>query len=135
MANFYGQARTNYFLVKNADAFLEEMQKYPVEIIKEVKNGQTLYGFMDADDNGGGNIDYYTDEEGNYLTTDWAEVFKQHLADDWVAIIVSSGAEKYRYIAGHATAYNNKGEEVHLDLSDIYNLANQIGSQFTLAEY
>ena len=135
MANYYGQTRTNYFFVKDADAFLAETAKYPVEVITQVKDGKTLYGFMDADSNGGGDIDNYTNEEGEYLEVDWVEFFKRHLADGWVAVIVSSGAEKYRYISGLAHAYNSKGEFVGLDLSDIYTLANHLGDNITTAEY
>lgn len=136
MANFYGQARTNYFKVKDEDAFLEELGKYPVQIIKEEKDGETLYGFLDDDSNGGGTIDYYVDERGEYLEVEWREFFMKHLADDWVAVIMESGSEKYRYISGHATAFNNKGEAIHLDLSDIYALATEkLGEKITLAEY
>lgn len=135
MANYYGQTRSNYFFVKDADAFLEEMKKFPVEIIKEEKNGMTLYGFLDADSNGGGSVDFYADEDGEYIEVDWSDFFARHLADGWVAVIVSSGNEKYRYISGHAVAYNNKGEEIHLDLSDIYTIANHLGDNITRAEY
>lgn len=136
MANFYGQARTNYFKVKDEDAFLEELGKYPVQIIKEEKDGEILYGFLDDDSNGGGAIDYYEDENGEYLEVEWAEFFKRHLEDNWVAVIIESGSEKYRYISGHATAFNNKGEAIHLDLSDIYALATEkLGEKITLAEY
>ena len=137
MANFYGQTRSNYFAVKDPEAFKQELSKYPVEIITQEKDGVTLYGFLDNDPNGGGQIDYYYDEEAGDNSEDisWGEFFKRHLEDDWVAIIVSSGAEKYRYLLGHATAYNNKGEETHLDLSDIITLSSHLGSKTTVAEY
>jgi hypothetical protein len=137
MANFYGQTRSNYFAVKNAEAFTQELSKYPVEIITQEKDGVTLYGFLDNDPDGSGQIDYYYDEEAmdNSEDISWSEFFKRHLEDDWVAIIVSSGAEKYRYISGYATAYNNKGEAVHLDLTDIITLSSHLGSKTTVAEY
>lgn len=135
MANYYGQTRSNYFAVKNADVFLEEMKKFPVEIIKEEKNGMTLYGFLDADSNGGGSVDYYADADGEYIEVDWEDFFARHLADGWVAIIMSSGAEKYRYISGYATAYNNKRETMFVSLEDIYTLATQVGENITRAEY
>jgi hypothetical protein len=53
MANFYGQARSNYFAVKDAGSFLDEMTQYPVEVITQEKDGVTLYGFVDADADGG----------------------------------------------------------------------------------
>lgn len=136
MANYYGQTRTNYFAVKDPEAFKQELAKYPVEIITQEKDGVTLYGFLDNDPNGGGSIDEYWDEaDGNSVEIDWVEVFKRHLADDWIAVIVSSGAEKYRYVSGFALAYNNTGEFVGLDLSDIYTLASHLGTKTTIAEY
>lgn len=129
MANYYGQTRTNYFLVKDAEAFKQEISKYPVEVITQQKDGFTLHGFMDADLDGGGNIENYGED------ADWGEFFARHLADEWVAIIMSSGAEKYRYINGYATAYNNKGEEMFISLEDIYTLATQIGEKITRAEW
>lgn len=135
MANYYGQARSNYFFVKDSEAFLEEMKKYPVQIIEQQENGKTLYGFLDADENGGGSVDFYADEDGEYIEVDWRDVFKRHLADGWVAIIMETGSEKYRYLIGHAVAYNNKGETMFVTLEDIYTLATQIGENITRAEY
>ena len=135
MANFYGQARSNYFMVKNSEEFLAEMQKYPVNVITKETDGVTLYGVLDADADGGGDMFSFWDGDEGADDLDWSEVFTRHLADGWVAVIVSSGAEKYRYISGHAVAYNNKGEETHLDLSDIYTLAGQLGDKITMAEY
>lgn len=137
MANYYGHARSNYFFVKDVEAFKSELSKYPVEIIEQQENGKTLYGFIDADDNGGGNIDYYYDEqeENNSDDLDWGDFFKRHLADGWVAIIMQTGSEKYRYLVGHATAYNNKGDIEFVSLDEIYSLATNIGENITRAEY
>lgn len=143
MANYYGVTRTNYFAVKNADAFREELSKYPVEVITKesisVNTGEkaTLYGFIDSDIDGGGNIEYYYDEEAGETSESmvWEEFFTRHLADGWVAVITHSGAEKHRYISGYSTAYNNKGEVIHIDLTDIYTLANDLGENLTHAQY
>lgn len=130
MANYYGQTRTNYFAVKDAEAFTRELEKYPVKIITEETPDRTLYGFLDDDDNGGGEICY------NYEDIVWSEFFARHLENDWVAIIMSAGSEKYRYISGYATAYNSAGNEIHLELNDIYKLAeNHLGNNVTRAEY
>ena len=107
MANYYGTTRTNYFAVKDADAFREELSKYPVEVItKEAGvNGEvaTLYGFMDSDLDGSGDVwNYYNPETHEGEEIHWDEVFARHLADGWVAIIITSGAEKHRYVNGFA---------------------------------
>ena len=134
MANYYGTTRTNYFAVKDAEAFLAEVANYPVSVITDTRGEQTLYGFLDDDPDGSGDVwttyDGYDESE-----IEWQDVFARHLADGWVAIFMTAGAEKYRYVSGSATAYNNKGESMHLDLTDIYTLANDLGDNITEASY
>lgn len=140
MANYYGVARSNYFLVKDPEAFVNEMSKYPVEVIAKEVDGVVLHGFIDRDEDGGANIwaHFSEDEDGDfddYEDIEWEEVFKRHLADDWVAIIMETGAEKHRYLSGFAGAYNNKGETKVITLGDIYALATNLGSNITQAYY
>ena len=136
MANFYGQARSNYFAVKDAGSFLDEMTQYPVEVITQEKDGVTLYGFVDADADGGADVwSKWDEDKAETVEIDWAEVFKRHLQDDWVAVIVSVGWEKYRYFQGDTVAFNNKGESKTIDLEHIYELASDLGSNRTYATY
>lgn len=137
MANYYGQTRSNYFAVKDELAFLDEMTKFPVEVIsKEAEDGTKLYGFVDADDDGGADIWNAWDEEtGEQVELDWDGLFTRHLADDWVAVVISVGSEKYRYLAGDAIAYNNKGETRTVSIEDIYKVAEDLGANRTHASY
>ena len=136
MANYYGQTRTNYFAVKDPEAFKQEISKFPVELIEEVKDGVTLYGFIDNDENGAGFItEYWNEETDDTVEINLEDFFMRHLEDDYVAIVIHSGAEKYRYISGDVVAYNNKGESVSVNLTDIYDLAEKLGSKMTYAEY
>jgi len=136
MANYYGKARSNYFAVKDAEAFTSEMAQYPIEVITRDAEDGTLYGFIDEDPDGGADIWCYWDEEADeQIDIEWAEVFKRHLQDGWVAILLESGAEKYRYVGGMASAFNNKGEEKTIMLNDIYELAQGLGENITRAEY
>jgi len=144
MANYYGVGRTNYFAVKSAEDFTAEMANYPVEVITREQDGVTLYGLLDADSDGGGwNWSYVAeleDEDGEPIETDleidWAEVFARHLADGWVAILMETGAEKYRYVSGYALAVNSKGESHEINLSrDIAKLALTLGENVTDASY
>ena len=48
---------------------------------------------------------------------------------------MGAGAEKLRYIIGWAEAFNNKGESRAISLDAIYNLAKELGSEITRAEY
>jgi len=136
MANFYGQTRSNYFAVKDAEAFTAELENYPVRVITKETEGVTLYGFLDDDADGAGEIwSIYNDETDEFDEIDWGHVFKRHLQDDWVAVIITTGSEKYRYFTGDATAYNNKGESKTLNLEHIYELASELGSNRTFASY
>ena len=136
MANFYGKARSSYFQVKDPEAFVKELSAYPVEVITKEQDDTTLYGFRDNDDNGEGDLwSYYDDEKDEYIEVNWLEVFKRHLQDDWVAVIMECGSEKYRYLSGFTIAYNNKGETKAINLSDIYGLAGSLGSKMTDAGY
>jgi len=137
MANYYASARTNYFAVTDLEAFKADIESKTssVQVVSQEKDGLTLVGLLGSDDDGGGFPFEYQDEDGEYVELDWAEVFKAHLEDGWVAIIMESGAEKLRYIAGYAVAYNSKGETVSLNLDDIYDKAKSLGTNITTATY
>jgi hypothetical protein len=144
MANYYGIGRTNYFAVKSAEDFTAEMANYPVEVITREQDGVTLYGLLDANSDGGGwewsYVAELEDEDGEPIETDleidWAEVFARHLVDGWVAILMETGAEKYRYVSGYALAVNSKGESHEINLSrDIAKLALTLGENVTDASY
>lgn len=137
MANYYGTARTNYFAVKDAEAFKNEMAEISVNVIEQAHPTEgTLYGFLDADPDGGGMPWEKLDEDSDeYIEIDWAGLFSRHLKDGWVAVMMEAGAEKYRYLTGYAVAYNNKGESRTINLSDIYKVALEIGTEITHAEY
>lgn len=135
MANYYESARTNYFEVKNIDAFKEELKGVKsAEIISEEKGGKTYVCIL-SDYEGGFPWDYYNEDTEDYEELDWGGIFKKHLVDGSVAIIIGAGAEKLRYISGYAFAFNNKGEEKRISLDDIYALAESLGSDIQRAEY
>lgn len=131
MANYIGMGKTNYFAVKDIDAFREEVGNYAVEIAVREEGGKTLVALYDNDPDGAGfpyevwNADF---EEAQEI--DWDGIFFRHLADGWVAILYEIGYEKYRYFGGVATAFNSKGETRRVSIDDIMNLADEIGSNF-----
>jgi hypothetical protein len=137
MANYYGQARSNYFEVKDATKFVDEMAKYPVEVITTEVDNRTLYGIMDANQDGGGLYwDMYDEDTGENKEIDWPEILASHLADNHVAVLMEVGTEKYRYLNGIAFAVNNKKEVIRISLDDIYDKAKEtLGSQITTATY
>lgn len=137
MANYYGVTRTNYFAVKDPVEFLREMNELPCMVIhKDLEDGTRLYGILDSNDDGGGlSWSVWNDEKDDYIEIDWLETFSRHLADDHVAILMETGAEKHRYVTGYAIAVNNRNERVQINLDDIYTLAESLGKHVTYATY
>jgi hypothetical protein len=136
MANYYGQSRTNYFLVKDAEAFKTEMANYEVNVIEQQMHGETGYGILDADSDGGGlQWSQFNEETEDYDDLAWEDIIGKHLKDGSVCVLMETGAEKYRYLTGWAVAFNNKGESRRVNLTDIYDLAKELGTDVVLAEY
>ena len=136
MANYYGMARTNYFEVKDFEAFKEELDN--ISLIeahsKPTEEGTTLVSLYSEDEAGWVWTSYDKDtEEDTYV--DWSGIFTRHLVDGSVAIVMEIGNEKLRYLSGLAIAYNNKGESKAVSLEDIYELAKTLGSNITTATY
>ena len=136
MANYYGQTRTNYFLVKDADAFKAEMANYEVNVIEQKIGEETGYGILDTDPDGGGlQWSQFNEETEDYDDLVWEVIIGNHLKDGEVCVLMETGAEKYRYLSGWAIAFNNKGETRRVDITDIYDLAKELGTGVTQAEY
>ena len=134
MANYYASSRSNYFNVKDADAFKAAMANFgDVEVITD-KDGR--YGVLSQHSDNGTWPSYFFDDITDEETeVDFFSFVADHLADDEVAIFMEAGAEKLRYICGYAVAVNNKGETRMIALSNIYDLAKELGSNVTMAEY
>ena len=135
MANYYGVGRTNYFRVKDDDAFTKAMAELPVEHHTKVVDGDTFHTVLDDNPNGGGWITLMWDEDDNEVEIYMPEIIAPHLRDGEVAIVVESGHEKHRYCVGWAIAFNNKGEERRIDLDDITTLAAELGNGSTEPAY
>jgi hypothetical protein len=136
MANYLGQGRTNYFRVKDPEAFTNEFASYDVEIITSVGDGETLYGFLDNSLDGGGfSWSLYDDETEEFTDIDYLDAVSKHLADGEVCVLIEVGWEKYRYLNGIARAVNSKGEQREVSLTDIYKQAEELGSNITQAFY
>jgi len=129
MANYYGTCRSNYFRVKDSEAFEREMdQIHSIAVQKGKDNTYVILG--DCPDGGGWPSWDYEDNE-----IDLPLIVSTHLADDEVAVFMEAGAEKLRYIVGYAEAINSRGERASIGLNDIYKLAENLGSSITVAEY
>ena len=139
MANYYGQTRTNYFAIKDSASFIAEAEGWNVEVITKEVDGVTLYGLMDKDPDGAGLSwsRFGEDDAGEEIEEerDWLAWIASHLEDGHVAIMLDIGSEKYRYLNAIAWAVNSKGETRKVGFENIYELAKELGDQFTTAEY
>jgi hypothetical protein len=127
MANYYANARTNYFKVKDIEAFKNEVEQYPLEVSSRDDNPEFVALFI-TDDNEGGFpwVDFYTeDAEGDEIN--WTDIFARHLQENSVVIIQEVGNEKLRYFGGMAVAINSKGEEIVIDINSIFDQATTLG--------
>lgn len=132
MANYYSSARTNYFRVKDVDAFNAWAKEYEDNYRVEVVDKEDTFGFLFDGESG---VPTSREVDGDYDDIDFMDELSKHLADDEVAILHEAGAEKLRYINGFAIAINNKAERRVISLDDIYIHAKELGKNVTLAQY
>ena len=134
MANYYASARSNYFRVKDSQAFEAWVNSVGnLGIFTKDNAGETLYAIYDNGGDSCGWPSYNFDEDTEIdLTADLAE----HLVDGEVAVLIEVGAEKLRYLVGCAVAVRSDGEVIHLNLNTIYQtVKDQWGVTTTEAEY
>lgn len=123
MANYIASCRTNYFKVKDPQAFIEAMRKVPdIEVIQKDED----FVLLGTNPNGGGWPSWvYDHDTGDEYQIDLAGMVAGHLTEDSVAVFMEVGAEKLRCLTGYAVAVNHKDEHVTIDLDGIYSLAEQ----------
>jgi hypothetical protein len=132
MANYCSSARTNYFRVKDVDAFNAWAKEYEDNYRVEVVDKEDTFAILFDSESG---IPTSREVDGDYDDIDFMDELSKHLADDEVAILHEAGAEKLRYINGFAIAINNKAERRVVSLDDIYTFAKELGKNVTLAQY
>ncbi len=136
MANYYGSARTNYFHVKDGKAFEEELGAINGVVVENDIAGR--FCLLCDDETGNFPSWQYDEKNEDEIEIDVSEMVAPHLKDGEVAIFIEVGAEKLRYLNGYAYAVNNKGEQQVLNLSSIYEMANDLTDRpddITRAEY
>lgn len=131
MANYCCTIRTNYFHVKDDDAFRALMNRVygcedSVELWEEKdKDGRTVFGFgtyggisglRDADDDD-------TDDNSSY--DNFIDKLQASVADDDAIIILEAGNEKMRYVIGSATIITSSSYKY----MDITNLAAELAAE------
>ena len=134
MANYYANARSNYFRVKDPASFKETMAVYDVEV-HENSNEANTFCLLAANADGAVWPSWVEGDRGEEVEIDFFEIVSSFLADEEVAIFMEAGAEKLRYIVGEAFAVNNKGDSQSVSLDQIYELARKLGKNVTTCTY
>lgn len=134
MADYIGRYRSNYFAVKDREAFEQFCKRFNLERITDDKD-KSLVGFLDSGFNGSIPVSIYNEEQDDNEDIDFLAELSTHLAPGHVAIVKEVGYEKMRYLVGLAFAVNSAGEQVKIDLYDIYEKAKPLGKHITACEY
>lgn len=114
MANYIPFARTNYFRVKDNDAFIKWLDEIPG--LEYYQDGKGFCILFDE----GIPFWFYDDETGEERELLFMNELSAFLAEGEVAIAMEVGFEKLRYLTGVAIAVNDKGEELDVSINDIY---------------
>lgn len=148
VANYYSSARSNYFKVGRPKEFMEWAKTIPnlqVDTPEKRSEPKDLVVMLYIDDVDGGGWPTYrfvTRVEGDdaydeEVDIDFFQEVSEFLAPGEVAIFMEVGAEKLRYLVGHACAVNSDGDFIHVGLDDIYEKVKEKWDidNVTLAEY
>lgn len=137
MANYEPHARSNYFAVKNVEAFTAFCARWGLELIQEREQAEQkgpLVGFL-CDSEQGIPTTLVNEDTGFDDDVDFIGELSQQLADGAVAVVMEAGYEKMRYLAGYAVAVNAAGEQVSINLHEIYDRAKGLGVDITTCAY
>jgi hypothetical protein len=165
MADWYGNARSNYFEVKDSEKFKNFIENWGAEHITQTTKVLTekCIDCLNEEANkncekyvkrvvdkckveyeekelhgflGEGQLPHWKEKDGKEFDfDDFVVELSQHLKKGSVAIMMEAGAEKLRYITGFACAVNWKGDIKRISLDDIYDEANKMGKIVTRCEY
>jgi hypothetical protein len=109
VADYCAYARSNYFRVKNLEAFDKFVKRIDGTLIERKGSVGFICNELVPSDRHG--------EEGE---SDFLEELKEYLLDGEVAIVQEVGWEKLRYLFGAAWAITPGKEIISVMLSDIY---------------
>lgn len=138
MSNDVGRARSNYFHVREPDAFHAALAAASPDLRVWTHGEGTDPSFVavcsDDPDTGSWPSGHY-DADDEWVELDLVALIAPHLREGEVAVLMEAGFQKLRYVFGHAVAFNNSGESVQLNLNQIYEQARPLGHRITHAEY
>ncbi len=134
MADYVPLVRSNYFRVKDPEAYKAWCEGLGLTVIQNDDEDPILYGFI-AEDGGvpDRRLDPETDE-GEEI--DFYAELAAHLADNQVAEVREIGRENMRYLVGISTAVRSDGETITVSLDEVYDRVRaRWGFEMTRAEY
>jgi hypothetical protein len=129
MATWTGRARSNYFKVKDREAFNAEIARFEGVAIIDGSYDNTGRVCLIAEDTPEGGwppadpppgVRADCEDGDDYEPECLPDVLAAHLADNEVAILMEIGGEALRYIGGTSIAIHSSGETLRVDLGDIY---------------
>lgn len=135
MANWVGISRSNYFHVKDVEAFSKFVACTGIDAFSDDQGRYAVAaevdGFWPSSI-----FKCYEDETEDYEDIDFVDELATHLADGEVAVLMTAGAEKLRYVTGYAIAVKNDGSTITVDINNIYdNVLDAWGIVPSRAEY
>jgi hypothetical protein len=119
MSNWYGSSRSNYFRVKDREAFLQWTEKRGLGVLESEKHLEHFA--ISCAENESSSWPSYDVKNG--IEIDLYAELALHLPKGEVAVLMEVGAERLRYLTGIAVAVNHKGRAVVVSLDDIYRKA------------
>jgi len=120
--NWQGEARSNYFQVKDSEKFKAAMRSIGVTV--EEGDGKNAGKFAVFAADGEGWPSSVIDEEINdVVEVDVVDTVVEHLASGSVAVFMQVGHEGSRYVNADAVAIDSTGERVEIGLDEIYDRA------------
>ena len=127
------RARTNYFAVRDLQAFEEDLQlicggkNYYLDT-KEL-DGVEVHAVLFATSGLPQTFAYPGEWQEQWV--DWCWFFANHLEDDWVAVVMEVEYRGLEEVAGTAYAFNNKMGLELLFLDRILPMATKLGNKIT----
>ena len=135
MANYYGTGRSNYVKVTDVDKFKALCKERGLSPIQSEDDITLHCALSDNEDGDINNYGYIDGEDELAEFPDFIDEVAKILCDDEVFIWVHVGSEKMRYVSGYTVAINSIGERKVINLSDIYEIAKELGKNISQAEY
>ena len=127
MANYYATTRSNYFRVKDAEAFKVWCSELNLEFWTEQfpeHPGDTFYAISAGSGDGGWPSTRWGEDE-DPIDIDMETEIPKHLDPRDVAILLEVGNEKLRYVTGYAIAIHAEKPPVYVNISSIVDKARE----------